>query len=135
MYYYHYLLLAGVIPHTKKGALALKMADAGRRDGAALVTPPSHADVRRARSELELIDIKLANAESPHENVESPPEPVAVKPFTWEDPGGLQLDRRSISIIIGTLLIIGVVAGVFAFLCTTGELSGRRPGSRLPPGP
>lgn len=49
----------------------------------------------------------------------------------WYDPGGVQLDRRKVALGFAVLAIAGTAAGVIAYIMATGEMSGRRPGSRI----
>ena len=58
-------------------------------------------------------------------------EPSPAEATEWYDPGGVQLDSRKVALIFAVLAIAGTAAGVIAYMLSTGEMSGRRPGSRI----
>jgi hypothetical protein len=61
-------------------------------------------------------------------------EPTGAKadPHTWEDVGAaVYFDQRKIAVVFAVVAIGATAIGVLAYLVSSGELSGRRPGSRL----
>lgn len=64
--------------------------------------------------------------------VSAEPSPTHDKKLSlFEDAFGVELDCRKIAIAFAVLAIAATGAGVIAYIVSTGELSGRRPGSRL----